>query len=150
LLNSNKIYFLVKRLIIFKILKSKRDLSLSNKRRFLIKIFFSFIGKISFIGLSLFIKAGIKTKKAKIPATPQSEKEEGKIERKMAVGKNKRVPIEKFQIIPTNIKGIKDKSKIFGERAKKAPIIVPIPLPPANFKKILQLWPKTAANPETT
>ena len=123
---------------------------MSNNRRFLIKIFFSLIGKISLIGLNLFIKTGIRTKKAKIPATPQSEKGEGKIERKIAVGKNKRVPIELFQMIVKIKKGIKASPKIVGERAKKAPIIVPTPRPPANLRKMLQLWPITAATPERT
>ena len=124
--------------------------SLSNNKRFLIKIFFSLIGKISLTGLNLLIKTGIKTKNEKIPATPQSEKEEGKIEMKMALGKNKSVPIELFQIMARNKKGIKAKPRIFGERAKNAPIIVPIPRPPANLIKILQLWPITAARPEKT
>jgi len=46
------------------------------------------------------------------------------------------------------IKGIKEYPKIPGDKAKRAPIKVPIPLPPANFKKMLQLWPVTAATPQ--
>ena len=68
----------------------------------------------------------------------------------MAVGKNKRVPIEAFQIRAKMIKGIKESDKILGEKAKNAPIKVPTPLPPSPFKKIDQLCPKIAARPERT
>ena len=66
----------------------------------------------------------------------------------MAVIKKKIVPMEAFQIRANKIRGIMENPKIPGDKAKKAPIRVPMPRPPANFKKMLQLWPVTAATPE--
>ena len=57
----------------------------------------------------------------------------------MAVIKNKMVPMAAFQIKAKSKRGIKENPKIFGDKTKKAPIKVPIPLPPANFKKQDQL-----------
>ena len=57
----------------------------------------------------------------------------------MAPRKRKKVPMAAFQIKLKRTKGIKEKPKTFGAKAKAAPIKVPTPLPPANFKKQDQL-----------
>ena len=66
----------------------------------------------------------------------------------MAVIRKKIVPMAAFQIKAKTRREIKEYPKIPGERAKKAPMKVPIPRPPANFKKQLQLCPVTAATPQ--
>ena len=66
----------------------------------------------------------------------------------MAVARNKMVPMAAFQIKARRAKGIRENPKIFGDKTKRAPMKVPIPLPPANFRKQDQLFPVTAATPQ--
>ncbi len=98
----------------------------------------------SLIGLKRLKKIGIKHNKVKTPIISNKPKYTDKITDE---NKNRIVATEAFQIRAKTTKGIKQKLKICGERAKKAPIKVPIPLPPAPFKKQDQLWPTTAPTP---
>jgi len=100
---------------------------------------------ISSIGLNLLMKMGTKDKVVKTPAVPNWLRYR---ERKIAANKNKIVPIAVFQTTAKIIRGMMEKRRIWGDKAKKAPAKVPMPRPPANFKNRDQLWPVTAATPE--